>query len=262
VELEGYLQLRSISVVPEGLKKSKEEAYMPRMVSIGPRFKGSREGLLLMEDIKIRCMTYLFHRCKQEEYGAGAYERLTSCCEEIWHIDNEIRASYVADINLEQHELAKIMLVDGCFLLELLISKGLSNELPCLLNYPSPALQVLNDEDVLSDLILLENQIPILVLFVLFRKLFRDSFAYDKMGRTIRINNLILSIFGYSMVHDQSREASHILDVVHFFVNGKGERQSKTERHHNQVTKIYNSCWISWNSKPPRQFKLDLNIFT
>ncbi|GAU13269.1 hypothetical protein TSUD_42230 [Trifolium subterraneum] len=51
------------------------------------------------------------------------------------------------------------------------------------------------------------------------------------MGRTTRINNLILSIFGYSVVHDQIREASHILDVVHFFVNGKGERPHNQEHH-------------------------------
>lgn len=117
-----YYVGRSISIVPEVLKKSNEDAYTPRVVSIGPRFKRSEETLLIMEEIKIRCMMYLFHR---EQLYMSVEEKLNACCEVIWNLNDQIRASYVVDINLEQHELAKIMLVDGCFLLELLISTGL-----------------------------------------------------------------------------------------------------------------------------------------
>ena len=96
----GHHQSRTIFLVPERLKKSNEDAYMPRVVSIGPRFKGSKEDLLLMEDIKIRCMMHLFQRRKQR-YSSG-YETLESCCKALWEIDNVIRASNVADIN-KQH---------------------------------------------------------------------------------------------------------------------------------------------------------------
>jgi hypothetical protein len=49
-----YIQTCSISIVSEELKiSSNEDAYMPRVASIGPRFKGSREDLHLMEEIKL-----------------------------------------------------------------------------------------------------------------------------------------------------------------------------------------------------------------
>jgi len=235
VNYDGYIQSRCISIVPEVLKKSNEDAYTPRAVSIGPRFKGSREDLLLMEEIKIRCMMYLFHR---EQHNMSAYEKLNACCEVIWNLNDQIRASYVVEINMEQHELAEIMLVDGCFLLELLISKGLDVELPCQLKSPAPAPQLLSDEDVLSDLALLENQIPICVLHELSRILFRYFSECDMKERATTINNLVLSILGYSRLDVQSIEAPHILDIVHFFVNEKGEIKSKTESCINQVIEI------------------------
>ncbi|XP_058763298.1 UPF0481 protein At3g47200-like [Vicia villosa] len=166
VNSDGYIRPYSISIIPEALKKSNEDAYTPRAVSIGPKFKGTREHLLLMENIKRQCMTHLFHR---EQHNMSPHGKLRACCQVIWNLNNQIRTSYVADINLEQHELAKIMLVDGCFLLEVLISKELDHELPCQLKSPSPAAQLLRDEDVLSDLTLLENQIPIFVLHELSR---------------------------------------------------------------------------------------------
>lgn len=237
VYCDGYIQSHSISIIPEVLKKSNEDAYTPRVVSIGPRFKGSREHLLLMEDIKIQCMTHLFHR---EQHPMSPHEKLSACCQVIWNLNNQIRTSYVADINLEQHELAKIMLVDACFLLELLISKELDHELPCQLKSPSPAPQLLKDEDVLSDLTLFENQIPVFVLHELSRKLFRKFFELDLKERVTVINNLALSVLGYSQLQVQSIESPHILDVVHFFVNANGGRQSKTETHTNQVIKMLN----------------------
>lgn len=122
-----YIQSCSISIVPEGLKRSNEDAYTPRVVSMGPRHKGSREDLLLMEEVKLRSMLSLLHRAG----GQGeARNYLKECSRAIWKLDKQIRASYVADIKLEKHELANVMLLDGCFLLELLISKGLDAQLP------------------------------------------------------------------------------------------------------------------------------------
>jgi hypothetical protein len=165
---------------------------------------------------------------------------LEYCSEAVWELDEEVRASYVTHIELEQHELSKIMLLDGCFLLELLISKGLDSQFPSHLQPPGPAAEMLKDEVVLSDLILLENQIPILVLHKLSQTLFPNYFEPDRNAefmeyhslpyspreaqknreqRAKKINNLVLSVLGYSPLQSQCLEAPHILDLVHFFVN-------------------------------------------
>jgi hypothetical protein len=57
VRKETY-QPYSIPAVPDDLRKSNESAYMPKLVSIGPRYKGKKE-LLPMEEIKWRCVTSL-----------------------------------------------------------------------------------------------------------------------------------------------------------------------------------------------------------
>jgi len=246
-----YIQSCSISVVPEGLKKWNEDAYIPRKVSIGPRFKGWREDLLLIEEVKLRCMLSLIHR------GEGAArESLKKCSEAVWELDEKVRASYVTSLKFEQQELAKIMLLDGCFLLELLISKSerLDSKLRSRLRPSGPAAEVLKDEDVLSDLMLLENQIPILVLHKLFQTLFPNELQLDgakqkqimedastsrqekhtrieklkKETRANKINDLALSVLGYSSLQLPCLDAPHILDLVHFFVNTRiGERETE-----------------------------------
>ncbi|AES79484.1 UPF0481 protein At3g47200 [Medicago truncatula] len=251
-----YVQSCSISVVPEGLKKWNEDAYIPRKVSIGPQFMGWREDLLLIEEVKLRCMLSLIHR------GAGAArESLKKCSEAVWELDEKVRASYVTSLKFEQQELAKIMLLDGCFLLELLISKsegskGLNSRLKSRLKPSGPAAEVLKDDDVLSDLMLLENQIPILVLHELFQTLFPNVLELDrakkmqimedastshqekhkrieklkKETRANKINDLALTVLGYSSIQLPCLHAPHILDLVHFFVNtGTGERETEGE---------------------------------
>jgi len=220
-----YIESCSISVVPKRLKKWNEDAYIPRKVSIGPRFKGTREDLLLMEEVKLRCMLSLIHRADKE---GEARKSLEKCSDVIWELDEEVRTSYLGDIKLERYELAQIMLLDGCFLLELLISKGLDSQLPSRLIPPGPAAEVLKDEDVLSDLMLLENQIPILVLHKLSQTLFPNVFESHSSSReeqmkreerAPKINNLALSVLGYFPLEFTNLQAPHVLDLVHFFIN-------------------------------------------
>jgi hypothetical protein len=229
-----YIQTCSISIVPEELKNSSnEDAYMPRVVSIGPRFKGSREDLLLMEEVKLRSMLSLLHRAgKQGE--AKIY--LEKCSKAIWKLDKQVRASYVFDIKLENNELAKIMLVDGCFLFELMIAKGLDSQLRSRLNPPGPAWELLKDEVVLSDLMLFENQIPILVLHKLSHILFPHVFdPSDREERANKINNLALPVLGYPPLDSPYLESPHILDLVYFYVNRMTVKSTSEEEDKDHV---------------------------
>ncbi|KAJ1375859.1 hypothetical protein SESBI_50560 [Sesbania bispinosa] len=131
--VEYDVEVCGISIVPERLKESNEDAYMPRVVSIGPRYRGTREDLLLMEKIKLGCMLSLIHRAG----GPGdAVEYLKKCTEAIQRLDHKVR-------------------------------QRLNDELPSRLQPPGPAPVALKEEELFSDLILLENQIPFLVLHVL-----------------------------------------------------------------------------------------------
>ncbi|KAL5077083.1 hypothetical protein RYX36_016067 [Vicia faba] len=101
----------SIPVVPGNLRKWNESAYIPKVVSIGPQYKGKRE-LLQMEEIKWRCVTTLLSRT----FGLDAIEK---CMEAVLELDATVRASYVDEITLDRYALATNMVFDGCFLLAL-----------------------------------------------------------------------------------------------------------------------------------------------
>ncbi|KAJ1375857.1 hypothetical protein SESBI_50558 [Sesbania bispinosa] len=84
--VEYDVEVCGISIVPERLKESNEDAYMPRVVSIGPRYRGTREDLLL------GCMLSLIHRAG--ELG-DAVEYLKKCTKAIQRLDQEVRQNYV-----------------------------------------------------------------------------------------------------------------------------------------------------------------------
>lgn len=195
----------SIPVVPDDLRKSNETAYMPKVVSVGPRYKGKKE-LLPMEEIKWRCVTSLLSRT----FGQ---ETIETCLETVIDLDATVRASYVDVIALDRYELAKTMVFDGCFLLELLICESkLDLEIPIPFNGISPGIEVKKMEYVVSDLMLLENQIPIFILETLFVNLLGSS---NQMREFIQ--NLALPLFGYSGKLTV-KSTSHFLDVAYSYL--------------------------------------------
>ncbi|KAK7263553.1 hypothetical protein RJT34_31145 [Clitoria ternatea] len=157
---------------------------------------------------------------------------------EILKLDAAVRANYVEEIKLNRYDLATVMLYDACFLLELLISKSMnwdeeittlfgSNKDDKLRKLPRVGIdEVGKREDILTDLTLLENQIPLLILHTVFQTLFMNLCsqkcvdAREIGAKLIKIGALFL--FGYSpswiFYNFTSRyfeKAAHILELAH-----------------------------------------------
>lgn len=201
-----YCQPYSICVVPEELRKQNESAYEPKVVSIGPRFKGKRE-LQQMEEIKWRCMLCLLSRTK----GDGT-KILETCMREMLELDATVRACYGEEIKLNRYDLATIMVYDGCFLLELAISK----EKDWSAVFPQQSVSVSASdlgtkvgemEAVLTDLTLLENQIPFFILDKLFQILFPGS----NLSSSIEIMVLLL----WQQQLPKRIYPAHVVELVH-----------------------------------------------
>jgi len=216
----------SIHLVPEKLRKSKVEAYKPQVVSIGPLHQGKRMELQHMEKIKWRCLLHLLNRA-----SVGADEALKKCGSAMLKLDKVVRASYSVDkLEFDSSDLAKCMVLDGCFLLELLISGSteLDNKINNTSSDSSPGGHVIRGGKVLSDLTLLENQIPLVVLELLSSKLFPHVFGgYGDTHGDILIQQLALSILGYDYASLGSRcgklNVYNFLELVHAFIdNEKG----------------------------------------
>lgn len=142
--------------VPEKLRHSHEEAYMPRVVAIGPYHRHS-QSVMQMEDHKLRYLqSFLGHNqnCRLEDY----IKRIRS-----W--EDRARSYYDKQIDLSSDEFTKMMLLDGIFAIQLFLMywnlEGTPNSdrifgKPWMLN------------DVRRDMMLLENQMPFFAIEGLF----------------------------------------------------------------------------------------------
>lgn len=193
----------SIYRVPNKLGNVKKEAYTPGIVSIGPFHKGKRE-LLAMEEHKWRYMLSFVHRTSHPE------KTLEKCGQAVMNLGEQARGCYAENIKFNKNELAEIILVDDCFILELFLRRSLGD----FVDHSDP---ILNNAWMIAalqhDLALLENQIPFLVLENLFEIVFP----------LVRINLRSHSFFFHAdlglnqgIIRGSSIHSSeHLLDLLH-----------------------------------------------
>ncbi|KAK9266369.1 hypothetical protein L1049_007342 [Liquidambar formosana] len=156
-ETLGIVRAKSIDnciyEVPKELQKVNEDAYRPHIVSIGPLHEGDHD-LQAMDEHKWRYMLHLLQRNPEQE------KTLNECSMAIFSLEAKARGSYAKTIKFNTYELAEILLVDGCFIIELLRFSGMhfedDSDLIFHNDWMIPTLR--------HDLGLLESQIPFFVL--------------------------------------------------------------------------------------------------
>lgn len=199
--------ISSIPSVSTKLRKPNDEAYSPKLVTIGPIHRGTKTQLLAMEEHKWRYMLALLHRTQ------NPVSTLDKCGTVILGLDDAVRTSYGGNIKHDPHELAKIMLLDGCFLLELLLRFSPPELMTSISNdetHHGSGSDPIDQEillSVLTDLTLLENQIPFFVLKTLARILFPNVESHHL------VSDLALSLFGYPLI--QCSSVAHFLHLLH-----------------------------------------------
>ncbi|XP_028788671.1 UPF0481 protein At3g47200-like [Neltuma alba] len=149
----------SICRVPEKIRRAegKGYSYRPKLVAMGPFHRGTRSDLQINELTKWQFMHSLLAGPTQNNSST-----LHKCSKAIKEIGSIIRASYGEKIEMGEEEFARMMLLDGCYLLEFLLRLTKHEE-------RVDQKYVLQ---VLTDLTLLENQIPFVVLTTLSSILF------------------------------------------------------------------------------------------
>ncbi|XP_011045459.1 PREDICTED: UPF0481 protein At3g47200-like [Populus euphratica] len=198
----------SIWKVSYSLRTVNEDAYDPHIISIGPLHKGKHQ-LLSMEVHKLYYMRSLLQRTPD------LHETLKSSAEAIKEFEEMVRACYAEPIEMSSSELAEILLVDGCFMLELFI------------RYSKVDLRVQDDPLFYSswiiltlqrDLALLENQIPFFVLERLYSQVVESS----TIGQSLpSLPELALGFFKSVLyINDENfriirRPYPHLLDLIH-----------------------------------------------
>ncbi|GFY81627.1 transmembrane protein, putative [Actinidia rufa] len=196
---------RCIFRVHKKLRGVNEKAYEPEIVAIGPYHRG-KSNLQMMEEHKLRYLQLLLQR--KNESNAERYVIA------IRSLEQEARRCYAEPINLTSNEMVEMMLLDGCFIIEL------------MRKFKKASLREKNDpiyemdwtvNSLQRDLMLFENQLPFFVLC----KLFDIIKAPNQHNRLI---DLALCFFhdllprpGYTKsVEGQSNsKISHLLGLIH-----------------------------------------------
>jgi len=157
---------RSIYRVPEGMKEqTKSEAYRPLFVSLGPFHHGDPR-LVPMEEHKRRAVLHLVRRAGRplRDFVAAMEAVADELLDAYGDLGEQWRGGSGTDRFLE------VMLADGCFLLEMMRTRE------CVLRGETLEDYAPNDPvfsihgfyflrpEIQSDLLLMENQLPLLVL--------------------------------------------------------------------------------------------------
>ncbi|KAH6831860.1 hypothetical protein C2S53_008353 [Perilla frutescens var. hirtella] len=144
--------------VPEKLYKVNEEKYYPYLVSIGP-FHHGKNTLKLMEDQKWRYLNALLSR------KPNAEATLDTCIRALRQVEQKARKFYGEPIQMGSDRLVELLLLDGCFIIELFLHHAIKN----LRRRDDPCFS--SDDSLFHlrcDLIMYENQLPFFILDQIF----------------------------------------------------------------------------------------------
>ncbi|BFG25206.1 hypothetical protein CerSpe_114800 [Prunus speciosa] len=214
--------------VPHIFRRGNENVFVPNLVSIGPYHHG-HEDLKAMEEIKQWYLHCLLERRGNQEAS------LKSFVKGIRSMEKYFRDCYGEKVNLSSDDFVEIMVVDGCFIIELFRKYRTDTT-------PGKGFRERDDPvfnmswmitALLYDLLLLENQIPWRVLDCLF-KLTRENDETDEPS----LSELTLNYFEYYTLLGRDPKkieetgSKHLLDFIRKCLLG-GTKEDSTNIHPN-----------------------------
>ena len=233
---EGESSRMTIFRVPAHVRDASKELYEPRLVSVGPYYRG-REALRAMEQHKWRYMRELMGRPPEPAASLGDYVRAVRdfeqkarrCYSERTSIFDAAAAQSEPSSGGEIEEaqspggpggqvgFAEMLMLDGCFILEF-FAKWLNRE-PDKLCDVAWGLPLLH-----SDLLLLENQIPFFVLEALFHVVSPTATKLD----LLRLILHRLKFSSYELSTAEELVQSDIQHLLHLFYEAIMPRDDET----------------------------------
>ncbi|KAE8659475.1 hypothetical protein F3Y22_tig00116962pilonHSYRG00501 [Hibiscus syriacus] len=199
-EMEHWTK-RSIYRIPTSFTDLNKKAYIPQVVSFGPYHHGE-DHLKPMEEHKQRALLHFLRRSNKSlesfvEVLAKDLRRLKDCYDQLddpmWHDDDKF---------------LQLMILDGCFMLEILCSANRTME-DYALNDPifsnHGKIHIL--PFIKRDMLMLENQLPMQVLYSLV--------AVESNGTKDKeyINNLVLKFWSPNTPLSCFGTCLHVLEV-------------------------------------------------
>ncbi|KAF3341886.1 hypothetical protein FCM35_KLT00524 [Carex littledalei] len=201
---------KSIFRAPSQIRYSRESDFEPKLVSIGPYYDGrenfKREHLEGMDHFKFRCIADLLR-----SRAAGSSNTDSVPTEPFMEFELPARNFYKDEFNLPGVKFVEMLIRDSCFIIRIILSLSDHEELSM------PFLDV-NIKEVRSDLLLLENQIPLFFIWKMFDWLFGDNLQSEFETALLMFINLDMplrtNLGGMpTNFREMSSKAAHLLDL-------------------------------------------------
>ncbi|KAL6208191.1 hypothetical protein ACLB2K_019142 [Fragaria x ananassa] len=147
--------LRCVHRVPDRFRREREKDYTPRVISIGP-YHHKNQALKRMEVHK-----WWYLNCFMERSPSQSSHSQNDYIDKIIEQEEKLRKCYTETIELTRDEFVTMVLVDAIFLIEFLLRyqfDQLRDENDCIFGIPRML------PDVVTDLLMLENQLPLFIL--------------------------------------------------------------------------------------------------
>ncbi|KAL5996419.1 hypothetical protein ACLOJK_026497 [Asimina triloba] len=185
--------------VPQNIRLSDADAYEPRIISFGP-YHRDEPRLQAMQKHKWEHLHAAFAR---DPHGS-----LGDYINEVRALEEQARSCYSEDISLESYEFVEMMVLDGCFIIELFVNVAANKTFEGGPIYSTKWMVPLIAQDMLR----MENQIPFFVLERLFQLFNRTSPRMPLVG-------LALNFFDHIVPTNKSTQspkaAHHLLHLLH-----------------------------------------------
>ncbi|XP_031102409.1 UPF0481 protein At3g47200-like [Ipomoea triloba] len=201
--------------VHEKLRTANPEAYTPLTISIGPNHhKPCNSRLWELEGLKEFYTLSLLNRAQ----GVGVEE----CWKKLKELEGRAKSYYNDHVRGLGDEFVKMLLLDGCFILEFVIRSFL-RALGGVREYDDDPIYNISGMEryIVRDMLLLENQLPFFVLQSLYDMIIGRSgnIEFSDMVEfvfRIKIGKMnIFSLLGSTELNPQ--EIKHLLQAVHIF---------------------------------------------
>ncbi|CAK9312838.1 unnamed protein product [Citrullus colocynthis] len=245
----------SIYRVPKQLREMNRTAYAAQAISIGPFHHNSEDYLIAGQRYKLQCLVNFLHRLNKDE----ALEFLVKTAQS-WV--EEARKWYAEAIEMKEEEFAKMMLVDGCFIVEFMMGHqnggwNFEEQKNATLSFYKGIIPT-----IYLDLIKLENQVPLFVLQRLFDLIIPRSSTVDSISIIVKLANWI-HIFGFLGVYgrlpdDLPRQPKHLLDLLSmYFLHF---RLKKHDQKSTTFLSFFHSMCLLWQKKQDVKNTGDLTL--
>lgn len=209
--------------IPQFLRKENEEAYSPKLVSIGP-LHYNKSDLISMEKYKRSYLSKFLNRVDQAKWNDFKFY--------VELEEHKIRSCYAVSSMLNSVEYVEMVLHDAIFIIEILIRNKNEHETHDFLLDKSQYRTHLT-----IDFLLLENQLPYFILETLYSKAFPDQNDENPPFLVLCLNYFKPFLKNIELI--KNRKVLHFTDLLRYsFLSEKIHNYVLTDRKEpNEVVK-------------------------